>query len=106
MHANYILACTDPDLCQILSYFNDKDIYGILRLFPNVETYARYCEGAGGPKKRPKASQRGRRPPNSPLQELERGAPGRPDILVIKVMIYKYLAYIANFGMKPFHTNL
>ena len=51
--------------------------------FPHVWTCIRSCERARGPKKRPKACHRGQWPPNSPLQELERGVPGCPKIYII-----------------------
>ena len=51
--------------------------------FPHVWTCIRSCERARGPKKRPKACHRGHWPPNSPLQELERGVPGWPKISII-----------------------
>ena len=57
--------------------------------FPYVCTYLRSCEGAGGPKMRPKASHRSQRPPNSLQQELERGAPVRLNVLVITLCLCK-----------------
>ena len=49
---------------------------------PHVWTYSRSYEGARDPKRRPNASNRGQRPQNNPPQEVERGAPGRTNILV------------------------
>ena len=50
---------------------------------PHVWTYIRSCQRAGGPKKRQMASHRSQRPPNSPLQELERGVSGGPKISIL-----------------------
>ena len=74
MHAIFLRAWThiSAKLCQLSKIkvsMESRDY------FQHVWTYSRSCEGAGRPKRRPGASQRGQRSPNSPLQELERGAP-------------------------------
>ena len=81
MHTIFLRAHTQisANFCQISKIKVSMKYHDY---FPYVWAYSRSYEGAGGPKKRPKAFHRGWRAQNSPPQELERGVPGHPDILV------------------------
>ena len=97
MHVGYISQIS-AKFCQISKIKVSMESQDNL---PNVLTYSRSSEGAWGLKKRPKVSHRGWRPQNSTPQKLERGAPGRPDILVL---IHTYqLNQLTTWSTKYMH---